>query len=121
MEEENILEKRIMEDLEDLQDYPPISEERKALVNEIRELQTVATAEYRAEVDAWDKEQQLKMQLELKREEAKANRKRFWIDIGKIAAMAGLNLFMIKRVLKVEDEGVVHTKAINFLPKPKFW
>lgn len=119
-----LLEKRIEEALEKLEGLEVGSKEREALVKEIVELQQIQTAEYRAEVEAYDKQEQReidKSELELKEAEIKAGEKRSWIEVAKLVAMTAVNVLMVSRVLKIEETGTVHTKATSMLPKGRFW
>lgn len=117
MESNEMLEMRLKEALEKLETLEVGSKERESLIKEIEALQQAKTAQYRAEVDAYDKQEEIR----LKEEEINAGKKRTIAEFLKIAAMAGISLLEIFRVLEIEKESTVHSKAFNLLPRGKLW
>lgn len=118
------LDKRIDEALDKLENLPVGSKERESLVKEIETLMQLQTAEYRAETEASDKKEQREIErseLELKEAEVEANKKRTWVEVGKIGAMTAVNVIITRMILRKEEDEPIHTKSTTMLPKGRFW
>lgn len=131
-ENKKLLNETIGNDLEDLKGFEVGSDEREALVNEIKELYRIQIEEYKAEVEAWDKdelrriaEEKKESEEKIRLEQTKTELKRSGIDAAKaivIGIGSGiLSNRMMKALLKFEETGTVTSKAFRLIPMIKFW
>lgn len=110
-----LLEEAIERDLENLKNFEGDEKEREKLVKEIQILSGSLNEAYKTEADQINKEQQ----LEIDKEKAKVEKKRFWAQRALELVPTAVYLIVATKVLKVEDTSMVTTKVFNFLPKPK--
>lgn len=127
-----LLNELIANDLEDLKTLEIGSEEREAVVEEIRKFYSLTIDEYKAEVEAWDKDEQRRISEEknaaderVKLEQTKADIKRSALECGKGVIIgvgsAILSNRLMTKLLKFEETGTVTSKAFRLIPMIKFW
>lgn len=111
----SLLEDVMIKDLQKLKDDNEKLTEasKKFLIEEINSIGRIRNEEFKSEAEVYDRE----LKMELDAEKAKEEKKRFWITTG-ISLGSLLGTFgMILRTLKIEETGVVTTKALPMIQK----
>ena len=116
------IEDAMLNNLKDIANYSHGSKERQSAMNELSTLGRIRVEEFKAEAEQLNTEQKLEMEkqkMEVEAEQREEEKKRFWITSGLGAAGLALNLgtaaVYMRRILKIEETGVVTSKALPAL------
>lgn len=120
MEEKSLLQKRLDEILEEMGNADPASEHHKDLVELYASLSKAATEAYKAEADDLNSRDKNAVEQEkVKADERKSRRDL----IGRVTTSvigAGVTVFGMLRIGKIEEFGAVTSKILGQIPKWKF-
>lgn len=120
MEEKSMLQTRLDEILEEMGNAEPGSEHYRALVEDYTKMSQVATAAYKAEADDLNSRDKNAVEQEKVKADERKSRRDLIGRIGTSVIGAGVTVFGMLRIGKIEEFGAVTSKILGQIPKWKF-